>query len=463
MSESPELASLERHLQLVPEQETSRRGVGVIRVSRLRDDAKSPGEQRARLVEYARRNGVELVAIFEEPSVSGRKTPLAKRPGLLPAIEMVEDGEADEILVAYFDRLVRNIAIQQEIVERVTKAGGKLYALDIGDINHATAARWVELSILGVIGEYTARMSDERSSDSKYNAVASGIAPHRLPPGYVRGADQKTYVDEAAAEAVAEGFRLRAAGATVREVRTYLREHGIVRNHKAVSNLLANRFYLGELHFGKFGSNLHAHVPLIDAATFRAAQSTASPRGRQPKSERLLARLGVLRCGLCETPMQLTSTVVGGRRYPFYRCQADDCPHVTISAPLAEEHLWEVTRAENERAQNLGRASSDEDVERARLDLERLQGELDDFVFNIQGARRSLAIQERIAAMQDEVDEAAARHERLSTPSRTRKILAADDATLAGKRELIRLAIDRALVMPGRGTDRIVIELSFTP
>ena len=35
------------------------------------------------------------------------KLPLARRPGLLKAIEMVEAGEADHIVVAYFDRLVR--------------------------------------------------------------------------------------------------------------------------------------------------------------------------------------------------------------------------------------------------------------------------------------------------------------------------------------------------------------------
>ena len=41
-----------------------------------------------------------MVEAFEEIDVSG-KVPLVRRPGLLRAIEMVEAGEADHIVVAY--------------------------------------------------------------------------------------------------------------------------------------------------------------------------------------------------------------------------------------------------------------------------------------------------------------------------------------------------------------------------
>jgi hypothetical protein len=55
--------------------------------------------------------------------VSG-KLPLARRPGLSKAIEMVEAGEADQIVVACFDRLVRSLKVQLEVIERVEHAGG---------------------------------------------------------------------------------------------------------------------------------------------------------------------------------------------------------------------------------------------------------------------------------------------------------------------------------------------------
>ena len=39
---------------------------------------------------------------------------------------MVEAGEADHIVVAYFDRLVRSLKVQLEVIERVEQAGGEI-------------------------------------------------------------------------------------------------------------------------------------------------------------------------------------------------------------------------------------------------------------------------------------------------------------------------------------------------
>ena len=46
-------------------------------------------------------------------------------------------------------------------------------------------------------------------------------------------------------------------------------------------------------------------------------QRVSVPRGRRAKSERLLARLGVLRCGTCDARMSV-GTSQG--RYALYRC-----------------------------------------------------------------------------------------------------------------------------------------------
>ena len=59
-----------------------------------------------------------------EIDVSG-KLPLSKRPGLLAAIEMIEAGQADQPVVAYFDRLVRSLKVQLEVIERVEGRAGR--------------------------------------------------------------------------------------------------------------------------------------------------------------------------------------------------------------------------------------------------------------------------------------------------------------------------------------------------
>ena len=59
------------------------------------------------------------------------KTALDDRKGLREAIEAVEAGEADVIVTAYFDRLVRSLKVQAEVVQRVERAGGKVLTLPL--------------------------------------------------------------------------------------------------------------------------------------------------------------------------------------------------------------------------------------------------------------------------------------------------------------------------------------------
>ena len=84
-------------------------------------------------------------------------------------------------------------------------------------------------------------------------------------------------------------------------------------------------------------------------------------RGRRPKSERLLARLGVLRCATCEGPDGVGSTDQNGKRHYFYRCPpVGDCPRrVTISADLAEQAIEDEMRAWLEGGTRQRRASDE--------------------------------------------------------------------------------------------------------
>lgn len=67
-------------------------------------------------------------------------TPLEQRAGLRQAVEAVEAGSADVIVAAYFDRLVRSLAVQGEVVTRVEAAGGSVLAVDGGRSQTAAPA-----------------------------------------------------------------------------------------------------------------------------------------------------------------------------------------------------------------------------------------------------------------------------------------------------------------------------------
>ena len=135
----------------------------------------SPTEQAERIRSIAERDGLELVETIEELDVSGG-TALSKRPGLRRAIEMIETGEAEVVVVAYFDRLVRSLAVQAEVVDRVEQAGGAILAVDVGEVRADTAGRWLSSTMLGLVAEYARRSTSERTADAKRRAVPAGSA-----------------------------------------------------------------------------------------------------------------------------------------------------------------------------------------------------------------------------------------------------------------------------------------------
>jgi hypothetical protein len=121
---------------------------------------------------------------------------------------------------------------------------------------------------------------------------------------------------------------------------------------EAVYGLLRNRVYLGELSYGldRRFVNTNAHEPIVDLATWQAAQN---PKGRQlarPRSERrgyLLS--GILRCAGCGYSLQGTTTSRGKTIYRCTRRHAGGlCPapawfDADTLEQAAEAAFWQLT------------------------------------------------------------------------------------------------------------------------
>ena len=253
----------------------------------------SPKAQLAKAKLWSEDQGNRVVDAFEEIDVSG-KLPLARRPGLLKAIEMVEAGEADHIVVAYFDRLVRSLKVQLEVIERVEHAGGEIYAIDHGRLTNGTAATRMSNNMMGAAFQYYAEVTGEKVAAAQERVVARGVLPNsRISPGYVRGEDGVLVVERPKARIVVQAFKRRDRGASLVEIQALLAENGIERSISGVASMLRSRMYLGEIHFGEL-HNTRAHEPIIkDRALFERVQRRTVSRGRQAKSERLL---GAPRC-----------------------------------------------------------------------------------------------------------------------------------------------------------------------
>jgi site-specific DNA recombinase len=449
---------------------SKRRAVGIVRVShvggRSGESFLSPEDQEKRIRAECRTRGLRLIEVVREMDVSGR-TPLERRSGLRSAVEAVEDGRAEAIVVSYFDRLARSLRVALEVRSRVEAAGGDVFTVDAGKVTNGNASGNFSTNVLMAAAELQAAAGGERAQEAKIKAVREGRAPYpNIPPGLKRGGEKgegPLELDSQSAEIVREAFRMRAGGATIAAVRGYLREQGIARSFHGVQAMLSNRIYVGELRFGDLVN--HEIPALIDVATFNRAQAQHVPRGPRPKSERLLARLGVLRCATCGARMVIgTRTTGDGKRYEFYRCPpVGDCPRrVTVSADKAEQAVEDEARRLV--AGMKGRASGKTGAQQAAREYERRQAELDAAIDVVLGAglEAERGATEKLAALRQSRDDALERLEELQSIDSPAVVLDAaadwDALSLEGRRGIIKAVLSRALVAPGRGDDRIAFE-----
>lgn len=443
-----------------------RRAIGIVRVSevggREGESFASPDLQLDRIRADCERERLDLLRVLEELDVSGGAD-LEDRPGLGPAVEAVEAGDADVIVAAYFDRFFRSLAVQQQVVERVEAAGGRVRSVDFGDVSSVTAAQWLSSTQLGLMSEYYRRVTKERSREAQARAVARGAVPFRsIPPGLRRLPDG-TLEPTGQAGVVAAAFRLYADGATIQDVREHLAAHGIHRSHNGTYRLLSNRLYLGEIHFGDL-ENLRAYEPaVIDRDLWRRVQAVRRPRGTGKRSERLLARLEVLRCASCGGKMTASTQTQRGQAYPYYRCAKvrADCPgRAAISAVLVERIVTDHVRRALDGLE--GRASADHDAQAAEVELDRAQADLDSAIRAFAGVSDEPVALERLTELRAVRDEARAHAERLRGLRSALVINASMDwetLSVAAQRALIRAVVARVLVSPGRGGGRVRVEL----
>lgn len=456
-----------------------KRAVGIIRVSEVGDREgekfASPTDQRAAVVRLCQQHdwGLNPADIFEELDVSAYRRSLDQRHGLSEAVRRIEAGTHQVVVACYFDRLFRRIDVQRQVIERVEAAGGEVYAADIGEVSHRTASRKLTATMMGAISEYYAELVREKTLPAKERAVANGIPPWGiLPLGYVgHGPDRKIYVDPDAATVVREAFELREAGMSLENITLFLRGKGYPRSFRSTQKMFYNRFYLGELHYGKF-SNLYSHEAIIDARLFRSvSHMRGDPRGPRSDSPILLARQGLVFCGSCNAKMMAGGQNLKGRpdaprkRYYDYRCALISSPDCTRRAYIAAHILdaYVVDYVKRRLADAQGRWSSDERLAQAEAGVAEKERKLNAAVEAFDGMDDVSAIRAKLLAMRAEYEAARERLQELRVAFGTTALASLadwNDMTLAEQRAVLRAVIKRITVMPGRGTpqQRITIE-----
>lgn len=439
----------------------TRRALGIVRVSEKgdRDDSnfRSPDVQTTAITATCKSRDLRLLEVIEEIDVSGG-TPLAQRKGLRRAVEAIEAGQADAIVVAYFDRLVRDVGVQSEVRRRVEAAGGDVIT-DLGDLTNCGANGTFINNIFGSAAQHYKDLIAEKSAAGVDRAIIDkGHWPVVLIPG-LRRTEHAIELEPATASAVGEAFRLRARGATVNAVRDHLRAHGIERSFHGTMSLLRSRQAIGEVSYREHSTTIPA---LIDRDTWSKVQKLKIPRGPKPKSDRLLARLGVLRCASCDGRMVVSTANSSGS--VIYRCSSvGDCTRrMAISADIVEGEV--IAWVKHHLAGITGTASGASGVAEAQVELDRAQAALESASRTMLGAglEDEPTVIERLGELREARDEAKEHHAELVDAEQSLSVAVTvgdwDDLTLDERRDLIKAVIERVRVHPGRGAGRIEIE-----
>lgn len=161
-----------------------RRVVGYARVSTHEQAERGFGLdlQRARLADYCIRERLDMVALHEDPGVSGT-TPLAERPGLVEALTIVEAGEADALLVARLDRLARDV-LEALLVERQFKeAGGDVLYVE-GMNGDDPTAEFMRTVLAGAAQFEKKNLAARMNAARRKKAADGGYAGGRPAFGY---------------------------------------------------------------------------------------------------------------------------------------------------------------------------------------------------------------------------------------------------------------------------------------
>jgi DNA invertase Pin-like site-specific DNA recombinase len=159
------------------------RALGYVRVSTAEQADSGAGleAQREAVREEANRRGLELVGILEDAGASGRS--LAGRPGLTGALERVEAGQAEALIVAKLDRLSRSLVDFAALMERSRRKGWALVAPDLG-VDTTTPSGEMLASVLAVFAQFERRLIGQRTREALAVKKAEGVTlgrPRLLP------------------------------------------------------------------------------------------------------------------------------------------------------------------------------------------------------------------------------------------------------------------------------------------
>lgn len=201
-----------------------KKAIGYIRVSTEQQatEGVSLEAQRAKIESWCLANGYELVSVFVDAGISGKR--MDTRKELLAALASLKKGMA---LVSYsLSRLARSTKDVLTIGEQVAKKQGDLVSLT-ERIDTSSAAGKMMFQMLAVLAEFERNLVAERTTASLQHKKATGQKYTGQDPFGFESIEGRLVEVQAEAQVVAEIQASRQGGKTLQAIADGLNARGI--------------------------------------------------------------------------------------------------------------------------------------------------------------------------------------------------------------------------------------------
>jgi site-specific DNA recombinase len=299
------------------------RAVIYVRQSTYKEESISLELQELACRDYCDRLGYEIVAVEEDPGVSGRTW---NRPGVQTVMTAIEDRRADVIVLWKWSRLSRSRKDWALAIDRCDIAGGRIESAT-EPIDTATASGRFARGVMTEFSAYQSELIGEIWEDVRQRRLRLGLpASGRLPYGWRWVKGEGIEQDPDRASVVVEMYRRYLAGDGAAAIAQWLNEQRIpgpngnpwtrVRPLTVLDSPIHAGLipYRGEVHPG-------AHEPIIPRETWEAFLEERARRretGAKPRNyDHLLSTL--VRCE-CGARMHGKGSITAGKWYGGYIC-----------------------------------------------------------------------------------------------------------------------------------------------
>jgi DNA invertase Pin-like site-specific DNA recombinase len=251
---------------------------------------------------------------------------------------MIRDAEArrfDAVVVHKLDRFARSVVVALSTFKRLSDLGISFLSLSEQGMDFTTPMGKVMFGMLALLAEYYSENLGLETKKGKAERKAKGLHNGLVPFGYTSVDGGVAEPDPDTKDGALLAFELAAQGASYAKIAQALNARGYrtagnmrrgVFTKDTVRDMLANRFYLGQLPVFVDGRSRRVrewrdgqHPALIAedlfAAVRTAVQSRAASCGAERKGSSLYSLSGLLRCVHCGERMRVMRTEKGRVRY----------------------------------------------------------------------------------------------------------------------------------------------------